>query len=447
MASDFEAEIGRLMQRFNTPGLAVAMMTRGKEYSAYAGRLAAGGAHPVTDKTRFGTVCMVKLLIAIVILQMAERNEIGLGNAIADYLPELGQGPKAKGRLLTIHHLLSHTGGFRSFTVDDFLPKAHESWENCVKLLHDTDQLFRPGTVFNDEHLSHIILGQLIERLKQRPFLDVIRDEVLAPLKITPNDRTRDARHPEIYAARHGWNAEKKCWEPEPDRYSAPDPAFGAISHISLTVGDLLKLGEALLADSGAFSPWLQDKLFEETVRIPRTLHPNRITRWQVHGFGLGMAIFRDGHKGFVTTGRGQNACIIFDKDRKSVLALAMNAANVLEREALLNNLFAKFAGDASIVPEAKLLDVGFDEFIAPFSTHEIGGVYLGFQPDPVEIFATPRGFVLRIKGEDRYRFEATPENRMVMRARLPTSVGLFQDPASKRPCLMMAMNAFKKVG
>jgi hypothetical protein len=226
-----------------------------------------------------------------------------------------------------------------------------------------------------------------------------------------------------------------------------PDPAFGAISHISMTSGDLLKLGEALLADSSTFSSWLKDRLFEETTRVPRTFHPARITRWHVRHFGLGMATFRDGHRGVVTTGRGQNACIIFDKDRKSVLALAMNSANVLEREAVLNNLFAKFAGDVTIVPEARLLDIGFDEFITPFSTHEIGGVYLGFQPDPVEIFANPRGFVLRIKGEDRYLFEATPENRMAMRARLPTSVGLFQDPASQRPCLMMAMNAFKKVG
>jgi CubicO group peptidase (beta-lactamase class C family) len=446
MASDFEAEIGRLMREFNTPGLGVEMLAKSRRYKAHAGRLAADGTLPVTEKTRFGTVCMIKLLIAINVLQMAEAGQIGLDNAIADHLPELGEGPRAKGRLLTIRHLLSHTGGFRSFTVEHLLPKAHDSWENCVKLLHDTEQMFQPGTVFNDEHLSHIILGQMIERLKRRPFLDVIRDEVLAPLKITPGDRTRDEQRPEIYAARHAWNAEKRRWEPEPDTYTMPDPAFGAISNISLTSGDMLKLGEALLADSASFSSWLKDRLFEETASVPRTFHPARITRWHVRHFGLGMATFRDGHRGVVTTGRGQNACIIFDKDRKSVLALAMNSANVLEREAVLNNLFAKFARDSTIVPESRLLDIGFDEFIAPFSIRDIGGVYLGFQPDPVEIFANPRGFVLRIKGEDHYRFEATPENRMVMRARLPTSVGLFPDPASQHPCLMMAMNAFKKV-
>src|SRR5690349_17997937 len=149
----FETEIARLMADFNTPGLAVEMLAKGKRHSAYMGRLALGSPRPVTDRTRFGTVCMIKVLISIKILMMAEKGEINLDAAIADYLPELDKGPKAKGRFLKIRHLLSHTGGFRSFTVQQLLPQAHESWENCVTLLHDTDFHFEPGTVFNDEHL------------------------------------------------------------------------------------------------------------------------------------------------------------------------------------------------------------------------------------------------------------------------------------------------------
>jgi hypothetical protein len=123
-----------------------------------------------------------------------------------------------------------------------------------------------------------------------------------------------------------------------------------------------------------------------------------------------------------------------------------LNAVNVLEREAVLNHLLAKFAGDTSIVRETQALDIGFDDFIAPFTTRDIGGMYLGFLPDPVEIFANPRGFMVRIQGEDRYQFEASPENRLVMHAKLPTSIGLFKDPGNQQPALMMAMNAFRKI-
>jgi hypothetical protein len=218
-----------------------------------------------------------------------------------------------------------------------------------------------------------------------------------------------------------------------------------------MSSGDLACLGEALLSGPPrkgqlVISDWVKNKLFAPEVSLPREVSPVRTTRWSVRGFGLGMATFRDGHKGHVTTGRGQNSAIVFGKDRKSMVALAMNTTNVLEREALLNMMFRRFADDTSIVPEAKTLDMDFDEFIQPFSTRDIGGVYLGFAPEPIEIFSSPKAFVVRINKEECYRFEASLENRLVMHARMHMPLGLFQDPVSRRPCLSVGMHAFKKV-
>ena len=451
MGTQFEAEVGRLMTQFNSPGVAVDMVARGKRHSAYMGRSVAGGALPVTAKSRFATVCLVKLLVTIELLRLAEKGEISLDSPIADHLPELGDGPKAKGRHIKIRHLLSHTGGYRGFPLQKMLPLARESWQNCVKLLHDTDQLFEPGTVFDDDHLGHVILGEVLARLKNKPVLDVVCENVLRPLGIAPNTRTKDVDFPEIYTGRHGWNRTDKKWEVEPDDYADPGVSAGAFSPLSMSSADLARLGEALMTDpprSGrpAISDWVKDKLFTTEVAVPREISPVRATRWSVRGFGLGMATFRDGHKGHVTTGRGQNSAIIFNKDRSSTAAIAMNTTNVLEREALLNMMFRRFADDLSIVPEAKVLDMDFDEFIRPFSTREIGGVYVGFSPEPIEIFASPKAFVVRIDKEDRYRFEASPENRLVMHAKMHMPLGLFQDPVSRRPCLSVGMHAFKKV-
>jgi hypothetical protein len=271
-------------------------------------------------------------------------------------------------------------------------------------------------------------------------------------LGIAYGRRNEDAGQPGIYTARHEWDRDEKKWVAEPDVYPEPDPSFGAISDLSMTCAHLLELGEALLAekpglDKPSISPWVKEKLFAEVVLVPRQVSPVRITRWHPGAFGLGMATFRGGHRGYMTTGRGQNSCLIFDKSRQSVLALSMNTTNVLEREVLLNTLLAKFASDASIVPEPRSLDIGFDEFLQPFTTGDIGGIYVGFTPEPVEIFAGPRSFVIRINKEDRYQFEASPENKLVMRAKMPVPIGVFQEPATLRPCLSMGMHPFKKVG
>lgn len=452
MGSEFEIEVARHMMQFATPGISVDMRNRGKKHSAHLGRLTVGGSLPVTKKARYATVCLIKLLIAIDLLLLAEKGEISLDANIGEYLPELSKGPKAKGHFIKIWHLLSHTGGYRSFTVQHLLPLAHESWQNCVGLLHDTEQLFEPGTVFDDDHMSHIILGQILERVRGKPLLEAVQEDVLCPLDISAGNRTTDCEQPEIYASRHSWNRVEKKWDVEADTYSEPDAAFGAISHLSMTSADLLRLGEALLrAPAGSkkqsgFSTFVKERLFSEAVRLPSEITPTRITRWSVKAYGLGMATFRDGHFGRLTTGRGQNNSIVFDRDRQSVIAMAMNTPNVIERETLMNSLLTKFAGDTSIVPEANSLDMDFDTFIHPFTTRDICGIYMGFTPDPVEVFSGPRSFVVRVDKEDRYQFEATPENRLLMLARMPVPFGVFQDPVSRRPCLTMGMHPFKKV-
>lgn len=451
MGTAFETEVGRLMTQFNSPGVAADMVAGGKRYSAHMGRLIAGAPGPVTAKARFATVCLTKLLVAIELLRSAETGAIGLDDAIAQHLPELGKGPKAKGRNIKIRHLLSHTGGYRGFPLQKLLPLARESWQNCVDLLHDTDQLFEPGTVFDDDHFGHIVLGEILSRLKGKPVLDAVCEGVLRPLGIAPNDRTRDAQLPDIYTGRHVWNRTEKTWEAEPDIYPEPGVSSGAFSHLSMSSGEMARLGEALIADTPApgrarISDWVKERLFTAVVAVPREISPMRVTRWAVRGFGMGLATFRDGHKGHVTTGRGQNSAIVFGRDTKSMAAVAMNTTNVLEREALLNMMFRRFGNDSSIVPEAKTLDMDFDEFIKPFSTRDIAGVYVGFAPEPVEIFASPKAFAVRMDKEDRYRFETSPENRLVMHARMPMPIGIFADPVTGRPCLSLGMHAFKKV-
>jgi CubicO group peptidase (beta-lactamase class C family) len=450
MASEFEIEVARLMMQFNTPGVAVEMLARGKRYSAHAGRLTAGGALPVTQKARFSTMCLIKLLINLDLLMLAEKGQISLDDKLADHLPDLGKGPTAKGNFLNIRHLMSHTGGFRSCPLPHLLPLA-QSWQNCVDLLHDAPQLFEPGTVFEDDHLSHIILGELLSRLRGKPIVDVVREDVLRPLGIHPSTRPKDAENPEIYVSRHMWNRDERKWEPEDDIYPDPDPTFGAISPLSMTSVDLFRLGEILLADqpdakASIVSPRIEEKLFSPVIRIPREISLMRHTRWRLSGFGLGMGTFRDGQQGFVTTGRGQSSCIIFDEGRQSVLTIAMNTLEARQRETLLNTLLAKFAKDTSIKPEPTTLDIGFDEFIHPFTTRDICGAYMGFTPEPVEIFANPRSFIVRVQNEDRYQFEAGPENQLIMKAKTPLSIGLFPDPVSKRPCVSIAMHPFRKV-
>ena len=124
--------------------------------------------------SRFGTNCLIKLLVSVEILMLAEQGKIDLDSGVAEYLPELGGAGKAKGHVIKIKHLLSHTSGYRGFYIKQLLSRAHESWQNCVDMFQAADQLFESGTVFNDENMDHIILGRVVAHLRGRPILDVV---------------------------------------------------------------------------------------------------------------------------------------------------------------------------------------------------------------------------------------------------------------------------------
>ena len=451
MTTSFTTEVGRLMTRFNAPGLSVDMLTGGKRYSAHVGKLVEGLPHKVTRNARYATACLIKLLVAVEILSMAEKGLISLDAPIADYLPELAEGPRAKGRFIKVRHLLSHTGGYRSRPVAMLMPLAHESWSNCAQFLHDTDQLFIPGTVFDEDHLSYIILGQLIEKMTGKPALTAVAEHILKPLKIAPHTRPDDEKNTEIFAGGHAWDQEEKRWKSREEAYEEPDAVSSAMSYFSMSSGDVLRIGEALMDDYAGpgteiITPFIRSNLFTEQVQLPPEYGPNNPSRWTVRAFGMGTATFRDGHRGCFTVGRGQNFSLAYDRTRKSAISLAMNTTNSLERNVMLDTLFAKFSGDSSIVRENRGLDIDFTAFMGPFTTRDLGGVYLGFFPDPVEIFGDPRGFTIRVDKKDGYRVEASEEGRLVIHTRLPMSIGVFQDPVSKGPCLSMGMHAFRKV-
>ena len=48
-----------------------------------------GGPNKVTRDARYATVCIIKLMIAIEILMLAEKSQLSLDSPVGEYLPEL----------------------------------------------------------------------------------------------------------------------------------------------------------------------------------------------------------------------------------------------------------------------------------------------------------------------------------------------------------------------
>jgi D-alanyl-D-alanine carboxypeptidase len=138
-----------------------------------------------TIDTRFRVGSMNKMFTAVAVLQLVQAGKVRLDAPLATYLPDYPN--KALAAKVTIHQLLTHTGG----TGDIFGPQfeAHRKTlrtiGDYVALYGARDVAFEPGSRFEYSNYGFILLGAVIERVTGMSYYDYVAAHVFAPAGLT----------------------------------------------------------------------------------------------------------------------------------------------------------------------------------------------------------------------------------------------------------------------
>ena len=139
---------------------------------------------PNTPETRFRIGSVTKQFTAALVLQLAEASELDLNAPITRYLPDY---PAAQGRV-TVHQLLSHTGGipehlgqpdFPDMMRDPITPLAF------LDVFSGRPLDFEPGSAFRYSNSGYVLLGAIIEQVTGQTYADALRTRLLEPLGLT----------------------------------------------------------------------------------------------------------------------------------------------------------------------------------------------------------------------------------------------------------------------
>jgi CubicO group peptidase (beta-lactamase class C family) len=232
-----------------------------------------------------------KPLTAVAILQLVEQGLLDLDGRIADWIPEFAAGGKDQIRL---HHLLTHTGGFRN--VETGWP--HLSWAETIARICDfpLEDDWRIGeTAGYHTSSSWHILGELIQRVdpRSRDFSQYFRIEICEPLGMA---NSWNGMSPEFWSANNARIAEMSQLEkgktellPWHDAEHCIAASPGANSR-----GPVRELGrfyECLLAGGAANG---RTVLSEESVELLTTRHREGLydqTLFHTVDFGLGVIL------------------------------------------------------------------------------------------------------------------------------------------------------------
>jgi len=101
----------------NLPGISYGIIIdTALVYTGSSGFADLAGCRPVTPSTAFRAASMTKSFTALAILKLRDEGKLGLDDPVHIYLPELKDLKylTSDSPVLTIRHLLTHTGGFPS---------------------------------------------------------------------------------------------------------------------------------------------------------------------------------------------------------------------------------------------------------------------------------------------------------------------------------------------
>lgn len=196
-----------------------------------------------TVDTRFRIGSMNKMFTAVATLQLVQAKKLALVDPLAKVV--LGYPNQNLAAKVTIHHLLTHTGGTGDIFGPDFAEHRLElrTHGDYVKLYGTRDLAFAPGAKMEYSNYGFLLLGVVIEAVSKETYFDYVAKQVFAPAGMSSTSSPMEDNATEPNRSIGYMRDPKGGWQPNTD--TLPIRATSAGGGDS-TVKDLLAFTSAL---------------------------------------------------------------------------------------------------------------------------------------------------------------------------------------------------------
>ena len=182
-----ESILSSQIDRHRTPGLQYYYFNQDDILFSYCGGVANNEKQvKVSKATTFNAYSVTKTFTALSILQLAEKELIGLDKPVVEYLPEFPYPTN-----VTTRHLLTHTAGIPNPMPLSWVHSAEEhdtfDYKAYFKVLFQKYNKIKsqPNQKFAYSNLGYVLLGMLIEKVSGQNYTDYITENIIGRTGIT----------------------------------------------------------------------------------------------------------------------------------------------------------------------------------------------------------------------------------------------------------------------
>lgn len=285
--AELQATLHDTARRTDVPGGAVAVLHQGTLTEASTGVINRHTGVETTTNTLFQIGSISKIWTAVLVLQLVDDSLVELDDPVQKHLPEFEVADPAAGATITIRHLLTHRGGFDGDYFTD-TGRGSDAIERFVADLRTSEQFFAPGDMFAYSNAGWVVLGRLIEVLREQEYLSVVKHRLFTPLGLQHAVTLPEEALLHRTAVGHVRDA---------DGGWAPTPVW-SLPHSTAPTGAALTMSAASLARFGAML--VHDGVTVDGTRILTTESAKLIRQHQVDLPVPGFTGDRFGHGAFL---------------------------------------------------------------------------------------------------------------------------------------------------
>ena len=247
-----------------TPGAVVALgRSDGLVFlRAYGAQQVEPVTQPMIEDAIFDLASVTKVFTAVAVMQLVERGQLALNEAVDAHLPELA------GRGIRIEHLLTHTAGLASVSPLSDFEEREQAMHNALQ--HPSDAA--PGK-YQYSDLSFMALGELVSRVSGVSLSDYMNQHIIEPLQLRDTAFNPDAANMERFVPTEFARRRAEPGEPPPMIRGVPnDPRAwrlgGVAGHAGLfsTARDLAQFAQALLGSASLLGNETRAQMFQPRV-------------------------------------------------------------------------------------------------------------------------------------------------------------------------------------
>src|SRR5215831_12205342 len=138
--------------------------------------------------TQFRIGSMNKMFTAVATMQLVQNGKLKLESTVGEYLPDYPN--KDLACKVTIHHLLTHTGGTGDFFGPEFDKHRLElkTPQDYVKLYGQRGLEFEPGGKWDYSNYGFLLLGVIVQKVSGQDYYQYVREHVFKPAGMTSTD-------------------------------------------------------------------------------------------------------------------------------------------------------------------------------------------------------------------------------------------------------------------